>query len=254
MIAGEASAVIVRAMDDVSFGAALRSLRIRRGWRQEDLAARSRCSRWQVGRVERGRLDQVGLPAIRRIARALGADVDLRLRWQGADLDRLLNARHSRFQEQIVTLLGRLGWVAVPEASFSHFGERGVVDILAWHAERGALLVVELKTAIVDVGDLVATMDRRRRLAWRMGRDRGWAPATVSVWVAVTDERTNRRRVAEHAAVLRAAFPSDGRRVRCWLRRPDEPIAALGFVPEVHQVSTMSERAGRRRVRPARSG
>ena len=42
-----------------------------------------------------------------------------------------------------------------PEVSFSIYGERGVIDILAWHPGRRALLIIELKTDIVDVNELV---------------------------------------------------------------------------------------------------
>jgi len=235
-------------------GSTLRSIRFRRGWRQEDLAAKAHASRWQVGRLERGRFDEVGLETARRIARALDATIDIRLRWQGADLDRLLNARHSRMQEQVTALLGRLGWTPAPEVSFSFFGERGLVDILAWHPGTRAALVVELKTDIVDVGELIGTMDRKRRLAWQMARARGWEPSTVSAWVAVVDGRTNRRRVSAHAALLRAAFPTDGRTVRHWLREPSEAIAALGFLPDEHQTNGMAVGRTTRRVRSGGRG
>ena len=57
------------------------------------------------------------------------------------------------------------GWLFAPEVSFSVYGERGVIDLLAFHPASGCLLVIELKTAIIDVNDLVGTMDRRCRLA-----------------------------------------------------------------------------------------
>lgn len=34
----------------------------------------------------------------------------------------------------------------MPEVSFSIYGQRGVIDILAWHAATRSLLVIELKT------------------------------------------------------------------------------------------------------------
>jgi transcriptional regulator with XRE-family HTH domain len=236
-------------MDDMRLGSALRSIRIRRGWRQEDVATKADASRWQVGRLERGRIEEVGIATARRVAGALDATIDVRLRWQGADLDRLVNANHSRMQERVVGLLGELGWTPVPEPSFSQFGERGFVDILAWHVGTRAVLVIELKTDIVNFGELVGIVDRKRRLAGRIARERGWTPAGVSVWVTVMDTRTNRRRVAAHQALLRAAFPSDGRTVRAWLQHPGQPIAALGFLTHEQQASTRRGIAGRRRVR-----
>jgi hypothetical protein len=66
------------------------------------------------------------------------------------------------------------GWSIAPEVSFSIWGERGLIDILAWHAPTRSLLVIELKTAIVDVSGLVGTVDRKRRLAPEIARSRGW--------------------------------------------------------------------------------
>ena len=71
-------------------------------------------------------------------------------------------------------LLGLTGWTFASEVSFSIWGERGVIDILAWHEPSRSLLVIELKTALVDVNELVGNMDRKRRLAAVVARERGW--------------------------------------------------------------------------------
>ena len=60
-------------------------------------------------------------------------------------------------------LLGFPEWIARPEVSFSIYGERGVIDLLAWHAATRSLLVVELKTELIDLQDLVSVLDRKRR-------------------------------------------------------------------------------------------
>jgi hypothetical protein len=143
-------------------------------------------------------------------------------------------------------------WVFSPEVSFSIYGERRIVDVLAWHAVRRALLVIELKTAIVDVQELVGTVDRKRRLAPRIGRERGWHPAQVGVWVAVLGGRTTRRRIEAHRAMLRAAFPTDGRRIAAWLHDPRDPIAALSMWPEATQGSTRSSLTAPMRIRQRR--
>ena len=103
------------------------------------------------------------------------------------------------------------GWDLAPEVSFSIYGERGIIDLLAWNLAHRALLVIELKTDIADVNELIGTFDRKVRLAWRIAEERGWNPLTVSGWVIVAPGRTNRERIAAHGAMLRAAFPMDGR-------------------------------------------
>ena len=120
-------------------------------------------------------------------------------------------------------------WELAPEVSFNVFGERGVVDIVAWHPGRRALLIIELKTDIADVNELVGTFDRKRRLAREIVKERGWRPTTVSGWVIVSGGRTNRARIAAHGAMLRAAFPLDGRSIVGWLADPMGPIAALSM-------------------------
>jgi hypothetical protein len=116
--------------------------------------------------------------------------------------------------------------------SFSIFGERGSIDILAWFPATRVVLVIELKTAIADLQELISSLDRKIRLAPRIAADLGWRPDFVSAWVIVTERHTNRRRVVEHGALIRAAYPVDGRAMRGWVRQPSKPIRALSFWPE----------------------
>jgi len=240
-------------MDDVRLGSSIRAIRIRRGWRQEDLARRAGASRSTVARIERGELEGVSLSTLRPVVRALNASFEVRLRWHGGDLDRLVNARHAAMHESLARRFSRLpGWTLAPEVSFSVYGERGIIDAIAWHEATRTLLVIELKTELVDMSDLVGTMDRRRRLAPTIARGRGLLPAAVGTLVLVAESRTNRRRLAEHATMLRTAFPADGRRVRRWINRPRGRIDALGFLPDDRAASVRRGMASVRRVNPAR--
>jgi transcriptional regulator with XRE-family HTH domain len=217
-------------MDDLRVGAAFRSVRIKHRWRQRDLAGKAKVSRGLISLIERGHLDKVSLGALRRVAAVLEIRIDVTARWRAGDLDRLLNAKHSALHESLARYVEQLpGWVGSPEVSFAVYGERGVIDILAWHASSRTLLVIELKTEIVDVQETIATLDRKRRLAAGIARERGWDPASVSSWLIVTDTRTNRRRVAAHQAMLRATLPHTGVAVRRWLRDPRGTVAGLSF-------------------------
>lgn len=237
-------------MDDQRAGRILRTLRQRKGWRQEDLGERAGLSATLVARIERGAWSTIPLGKIRRIAQALGARLDSVVRWQGADLGRLLDARHAAMHESMAGLLGGLdGWQFEPEVSFSIYGERGIIDILAWHPGRRMLLVIELKTEIVEVSGLLGSMDQRRRLAGQIGARYGWDASSVSTWVVVADGRTNRRAVSAHANVLRAKMPVDGRGIGAWLRDPARRIDALSFLPHRHGVAVGRPVAPIRRVR-----
>ena len=180
--------------------------------------------------VERGHLDRVSLGTLRALGRALDIRLDVYARWRGGELDRLLNARHSALHESVAASFALLAdWMIVPEVSFSVYGERGVIDILAFHRPSGALLVIELKTDIVDVQELVGTLDRKARLAAGVARERGWMPTSVSRWIIIAADKTNQRRIAAHRAMLRAAFPQDGRTMQGWLRRPVGSVDALSM-------------------------
>lgn len=236
-------------MDDHHVGTAFRAMRIRKRWRQEDLSARAGVSRASIGRIESGQLASVPLGTIRRVAAALDARFDTVVRWQGGDLGRLLNGRHAAMHEAMARLFASLdGWVAEPEVSFSIYGERGVIDILAWYPVSHVLLVIELKTEFVDVHELMGSVDRKRRLAAVIARERGWDPIGVATWVVLSDNRTNRRALAAHETVMRTKFPVDGRRIRPWLRRPVGRLDALSFLPSAHVVGVRRDLAPIRRV------
>jgi transcriptional regulator with XRE-family HTH domain len=134
-------------VDDQRLGQIVRLLRQRKRWRQEDLGDRAGVSATLVARIERGAITSIPLGTLRRVADTLGARLHTIIRWQGADLGRLLDARHAAMHESMARFLGGLdGWQFEPEVSFSIYGERGIIDILAWHPGRRMLLVIELKT------------------------------------------------------------------------------------------------------------
>jgi hypothetical protein len=69
----------------------------------------------------------------------------------------------------------------LPEYSFNHFGERGSVDLVAWYPLTRALLVIEVKSLIVDLQDLFMALGRKVRVVPGLLRtERGWNAAAVS--------------------------------------------------------------------------
>jgi transcriptional regulator with XRE-family HTH domain len=239
-------------VDAVRLGTVCRALRIKKHWRQEDLAARAGVTRQAVSRLETGRISTLRVHVVVRIIEALGGNIDFVVRWHGGELDRLINVRHSGLHDSVAQMFSLLSeWVIAPEVSFAIRGERGIIDILAWHAVTGTLLVIELKTDIVDINELMGRVDRKRRLAAVVARERGWQPQSVAVWVVVADSVINRRRVQSHAATLRAAFPADGRTVAGWLRRPGSALACLSFWSYDRPGNRKSGLAVTRRVRQA---
>jgi len=241
-------------VDDVGIGRLFRAIRLRLGWRQLDVSEKAQVSRALYSAIERGHLDRVPLGTLRRIAAVLEIRLPIEPSWRGGQIERVLSGRHAAMEERITAMLVAAGWEVRPEASFNNFGERGVIDLVAWHPGRRTLLLVEIKTELVDPSGLLMVTDRRRRLAGVIARDSGWGPAIVAQWVVLADGRTNHRRVAEYRSLLRAAFPADGRSVPAWLRDPAAPVAALWFLPDAAGRSTGRTPQGPNRVptQPAR--
>jgi transcriptional regulator with XRE-family HTH domain len=237
-------------VDDQRFGTAIRQVRHRRHWRQIDLAARSGVSATFISRLERGHVGPQALNTIRAVASALDIRVDLVPRWRAGDLDRLLNARHSALHESVARWFRQShpAWVLAPEVTFAIYGDRGIIDILAWHPARRALLVIELKTDLADMNELLGTLDRKRRVAPKVAEERGWEPQTASTWLIVTTGRTNRRRVESHGAMLRGALPDSASGVRRWLRDPVGRVSGISFWSEATTRDSGSKSGATRRV------
>jgi transcriptional regulator with XRE-family HTH domain len=242
-------------MDDVRIGSMCRAVRIRRRLTQAAVARSAGVHQWDVSRLEGGRLDPLRMVTFRRILAALDMRLDLRPQYRGPELERLMNAAHVALHGAVLRLfLGLPGWEAVPEASYSIYGERGAIDILAWHRATRTVLIVELKTVLVDVEAVVRKVDERRRLATEIARQRGWHPLVVATWVILTDTRTNRRHVSAQHEILAPVRGVDGRRMRAWLRSPYGPVAALSFWDEPSAVNMRRIGVPRRARVPARPG
>jgi transcriptional regulator with XRE-family HTH domain len=77
-------------MDGLRIGRSLRAIRIQHRWRQADVAERANVSRSFISKVECGDIRSSDLGRLDHVCRALGADLDIRIRWRGEGLDRLL--------------------------------------------------------------------------------------------------------------------------------------------------------------------
>jgi transcriptional regulator with XRE-family HTH domain len=204
-----------------------------------------------VSRCERGQARSLTLRTIERIAEALGARASLRILWQGEALDRLLDAAHAGLVDEVVRLLRSKGWEVVAEATFSHYGERGSVDVLAWHPGEEALLIVEVKSVVPDVQAVVAGMDRKCRLGPTLAAERGWRPRSISRLLVLPEDRTARRRLAGHAATFDLALPLRTAAVRRWLGAPRAAMGGVLFLPSSQRTTArhrVGRQAGSRRV------
>ena len=214
-------------MDVVRFGGDVRLLRARRGWTQRRLATEAKVSRWVVAEIEAGRGDRLTAERLIHVIAALGGYLTIRIQYQGEGLDRLRDRRHAALVDQLVERLRGEGWEVATEVSFNNFGERGSIDILAFEPTSGALLVIEVKTVVPDIGGMLATLDRKVRLARELAESRGWRVRVVSRLLVLPEARTARRRIDDHEATFRNAFPARNVEVNRWLRAPSRQLSGL---------------------------
>jgi hypothetical protein len=146
-------------------------------------------------------------------------------------------------------MLGKLaaaGWLVQPEVSYSVYGERGSIDLLAWQESTRTLLIIELKTELTSIEETLRRHDTKVRLGPAIARERfGWDPAVVSRLLVIPDDRTARRRVDAHRATFRRVYPLGTPAVKQWLLRPDGAIGGILFL------SDTSDSRVRQRIRTA---
>ena len=183
-------------------------------------------------------------------------DVDLQVygRWRGGELDRLLDAGHAALQDAFKRRLEAGGWIVRVEVTFSRYGERGSIDLIAFDPRTRVVLIVEIKTVIADVQGLLRPIDAKVRLGRGIARELGWDPLSVVPGLVVAEDSTPRRRIAAHAALF-IRFALRGWAARRWLASPDGTTAGLHvFVRSSYGTRGAGNRPGRQRVRRSRQG
>jgi hypothetical protein len=120
----------------------------------------------------------------------------------------------------------------MPEVTYSVFGERGSIDLVAWHPATATLLVIEVKSELTAVEATLRKHDEKVRLAAGVVREQfGWRPGAVMRLLVLPDDRTSRRRVERAASVMERRYPLRGWDVRRWLRAPSGAGDGILFLP-----------------------
>jgi transcriptional regulator with XRE-family HTH domain len=239
-------------MDDARIGRIARALRRRKGWRQIDLADRVGCHQTTISRLERGHLKSLSVDLLRRIFAELEAGLDLVVRWRAGDLERLLDERHARIVEAVAQRIAP-AWELHPEVTYSEYGERGSIDLLALLPERQAAAVFEIKGEVPSVEGTIRKHGEKTRLAARVvERNWGWRPRHIARILVVEESMTARRVMARHAATFEAAYPATSRAVKQWLAMPQGPLSGIWFLSVKPRRVGSERRGGARRVRVPR--
>jgi transcriptional regulator with XRE-family HTH domain len=224
---------------------AFRAVRLHLRLRQVDVAARAGVSQQHVSDLERGQLGAMNADEVARLFEALDIRAVLTVAWRGGELDRLLDERHAAVGGACADLLRSRGWQVLGEVTFSVYGERGSIDLLAWHPATRTVLVVEIKSEITSAEETLRRHEVKARLAPQICRERfGADPLAIARLLVVADTSANRARVARLESTLGGAYPVRGALLRRWLAKPDGQLRGLLFLN--------TARGGGKKLRPQR--
>ena len=229
-------------VDDQRLAKASRLLRRRAGIRQGD----GNQSRHIVQAIEGGRAGTLKLNQIRSHFETFNARARVTVWWNGADLDRLLDARHAGVVEAGLSELRKYEWRTAGEVPFNEYGERGSMDILAGKESEAAVLVGEAKTEWGSIEETLRKLDIKARLAPKVAfQTFGFRPRVVAAVLLFPEDRTARRVAERFAVTLDSAFPARAPEIRRWLKQPLGPLRGLWFL-------TNAPNGGRSRATVAR--
>jgi transcriptional regulator with XRE-family HTH domain len=191
---------------------------------QQALAEAAGVSRSLVAEIEAGRANP-SLEVVTRLGDALGLELEIIGRQPVVMGTRVRDSVHARCSGHTDRRLRGALWQTAREVEVTGARAHGWIDVLAFDPRTGALLVIEVKTRLDDIGAI------ERRLAWyerhaiRVARDRGWEPRSVSTWLLLLASDEVDASVGVYRDALRIAFPRRATELRVDVVRPENMSA-----------------------------
>ncbi|MBI3746634.1 MAG: helix-turn-helix transcriptional regulator [Chloroflexi bacterium] len=219
-------------------GQHVRALRLAIGWSQHELAKRAGISQPHLSRIERAARPDLTFATAEALLRALGARLAISVEAPYlADRRSQRDPAHARLVAAVLSRLRRSGWTGNMEVEVGGDRSRGWIDILAFHPSTRAVLVIEVKTEIHDLGSIVRTLTWYEREAGPAARRLGWRPASVAGCLLLLGTEVNDARAAANRAALADAFPVRAHELQACLDR--------GATPARRSVAMIDPRARR---------
>jgi transcriptional regulator with XRE-family HTH domain len=176
------------------------------GWSQAELARRGRVSAGSVALLETGGLNAT-LEMVGRVLEPLGIVLDLRFRRPFSE-GRQRDQGHAVCVAYVQRRLERAGWLVAREVEIWTTGARGWIDVLALSPDGRHLLVIEVKTVLLDVGQIERTVGWYQRQALGAARRLGWRPATTTAWLLLLMTESNEAAIRGNREALAQSFPA----------------------------------------------
>ncbi|CAN5446063.1 hypothetical protein BH20CHL7_BH20CHL7_17520 [soil metagenome] len=191
----------------VSFANWCRTTRLDLDITQQDLADAVGVSRSHIAAIEAGRANPT-VGVMDRIGATFGIDLELRARpplliGGGHARDRL----HALCSGYSGRRVGGSGLLVAREVEIREGRVLGWIDLLAFDPRTGLLLVIEVKTALDDIGRLERQLGWYERMALRTDIAAAWRPTEVRAWCLVLATAAADTQMSLHRDVLRTAFP-----------------------------------------------
>ncbi len=186
---------------------------------QQALADAAGVSRSTIAMIEAGQANS-SLDVVMRIGDALGVDIEVVGRPPFVLGTRVGDAVHARCSGYVDRRMRADRWLTAREVEVVGQRSHGWIDLLAFDPHTGALLIIEVKTRIDDIGALERQVAWYERSAIPVARDLGWVPQTVTSWLVLlaSDEVDDALRA--YRDVLQLAFPRRAGEMRLDLVQP----------------------------------
>lgn len=191
----------------LSFATWCRATRLDMDITQQDLADAVGVSRSHIAAIEGGRANPT-IAVVDRVGAVFGVDLGLR-----AQEPLLIGGGHTRdgLHAWCSGYGGRrlrgAGLLTAREVEIREGRALGWIDLLAFDPRTGLLLIIEVKTALDDIGRLERQLGWYERMAMRTDVVAAWKPTHVRTWCLVLATAVADEQISAHRDVLRPAFP-----------------------------------------------
>ncbi len=159
-----------------------------------------------VGEIEAATTN-ASLDVVWALFDGLGIDVDLVAKGPVVLDHRRHDAIHALCSAYVQRRLEAAGWRVAREVRIESDRYVGWIDLLAFDETTGALLVIEIKTRLDDVGAIERSMDWHLREAMGAAHRIGWRPRRVAGYVLALASDEVENALSRNRPVWQRSFP-----------------------------------------------